>query len=152
MKMKKRIPLLCLSIFLSWSLTAQKTNQSREKIKSLKIAYLTEQLNLTSKEAEVFWPIYNAHDEKINALRFAIRKNLKNLREQFLDPNSVSEKKAKSSIDFKLKTDEKILQEQNEFIGKITKILGYKKTIQLQFAEMEFGRNLMRKYKQRRRN
>jgi|SaaInl0LU_22_DNA_1037365.scaffolds.fasta_scaffold00235_8 Skp family chaperone for outer membrane proteins len=152
MKMKKRIPLLCLSIFLSWSLTAQKTNQSREKIKSLKIAYLTEQLNLTSKEAEVFWPIYNAHDEKINALRFAIRKNLKNLREQFLDPNSVSEKKAKSSIDFKLKTDKKILQEQNEFIGKITKILGYKKTIQLQFAEMEFGRNLMRKYKQRRRN
>ncbi|WP_438972529.1 hypothetical protein [Polaribacter sp.] len=150
--MKKRIPLLCLSIFLSWSLTAQKTNQSREKIKSLKIAYLTEQLNLTSKEAEVFWPIYNAHDEKINALRFAIRKNLKNLREQFLDPNSVSEKKAKSSIDFKLKTDKKILQEQNEFIGKITKILGYKKTIQLQFAEMEFGRNLMRKYKQRRRN
>lgn len=152
MKMKKRIPLFCLSIFLSWSLTAQKTNQSREKIKSLKIAYLTEQLNLTSKEAEVFWPIYNAHDEKINALRFAIRKNLKNLREQFLDPNSVSEKKAKSSIDFKLKTDKKILQEQNEFIGKITKILGYKKTIQLQFAEMEFGRNLMRKYKQRRRN
>ena len=152
MKMKKRIPLLCLSIFLSWSLTAQKTNQSREKIKSLKIAYLTEQLNLTSKEAEVFWPIYNAHDEKINALRFAIRKNLKNLREQFLDPNSVSEKKAKSSIDFKLKTDKKILQEQNEFIGKITKILGYKKTIQLQFAEMEFGRNLMRKYKQRRKN
>ena len=152
MKIKKRIPLLCLSIFLSWSLTAQKTNQSREKIKSLKIAYLTEQLNLTSKEAEVFWPIYNAHDEKINALRFAIRKNLKNLREQFLDPNSVSEKKAKSSIDFKLKTDKKILQEQNEFIGKITKILGYKKTIQLQFAEMEFGRNLMRKYKQRRRN
>jgi len=152
MKMKKRIPLLCLSIFLSWSLTAQKTNQSREKIKSLKIAYLTEQLNLTSKEAEVFWPIYNAHDEKINALRFAIRKNLKNLREQFLDRNSVSEKKAKSSIDFKLKTDKKILQEQNEFIGKITKILGYKKTIQLQFAEMEFGRNLMRKYKQRRRN
>lgn len=152
MKMKKRIPLLCLSIFLSWSLTAQKTNQSREKIKSLKIAYLTEQLNLTSKEAEVFWPIYNAHDEKINALRFAIRKNLKNLREQFLDPNSVSEKEAKNSIDFKLKTDKKILQEQNEFIGKITKILGYKKTIQLQFAEMEFGRNLMRKYKQRRRN
>ena len=40
-----------------------------EKIKALKTAHITNVLNLTSKEAEQFWPIYNASEEKINQLK-----------------------------------------------------------------------------------
>ncbi len=39
-----------------------------EKIKSLKVAFITEKLSLTSKEAQSFWPVYNEFEEKRDAL------------------------------------------------------------------------------------
>ena len=40
-----------------------------KRIKALKVSFITEQLQLAPKEAEVFWPIYNAYDEKMDDLR-----------------------------------------------------------------------------------
>ena len=52
--MKKFYLIIFLMFFLVISIKAQDRNESHEKIKSLKIAYLTEQLALTSSEAENF--------------------------------------------------------------------------------------------------
>ena len=43
-------------------------SQNREKlnrVKAYKIAYITDLLNLTTNEAELFWPIYNAHEKLV---------------------------------------------------------------------------------------
>ena len=60
--MNSKILTLIFVLFFSFSLSAQVNKESREKIKTLKIAYITEQLNLTAKEAQDFWPIYNTYD------------------------------------------------------------------------------------------
>src|SRR5574340_591376 len=44
-------------------------NPKSEKIQALKIAFITQKLQLTSSEAEKFWPIYNEYENEINALR-----------------------------------------------------------------------------------
>jgi hypothetical protein len=36
----------------------------REKIKALKVAYITEELNMNTKMAQKFWPIYNRYEEQ----------------------------------------------------------------------------------------
>jgi hypothetical protein len=148
--MKKFLTLMCLSIFFSWSLSAQKPSESREKIKALKIAYLTEQLNLTPQEAEKFWPIYNAHDEEHNSLRYKTRLAYKKAIEQNKSVDNIPEKEAQKIILLKLETDKKIYESQSKFIAKVKKVLSYKKIMKLQVAEMEFGRKLMRKYKRKR--
>ena len=148
--MKNILTLMCLSIFFSWSLSAQKPSESREKIKALKIAYLTEQLNLTTTEAEKFWPIYNAHDKEHNALRYKMRIAIKNAIDKNTSVDNISEKEAQDLIQLKLETDKKIYQSQSAFISKVKKVLSYKKIMKLQVAEMEFGRKLMRKYKRKR--
>ncbi|WP_334057489.1 sensor of ECF-type sigma factor [Polaribacter sp. P097] len=148
--MKNILTLMCLSIFFSWSLSAQKPSESREKIKALKIAYLTEQLNLTTTEAEKFWPIYNAHDKEHNALRYKMRTAIKNAIDKNTSVDNISEKEAQDLIQLKLETDKKIYQSQSAFISKVKKVLSYKKIMKLQVAEMEFGRKLMRKYKRKR--
>ncbi|SRR5579871_258136 len=51
--------MLCISSF----------SQNGEKIESLKIAYLTKQLNLSPEEAERFWPVYNKYTEEIRRTR-----------------------------------------------------------------------------------
>ncbi|MEP4946352.1 MAG: hypothetical protein ABJU26_02325, partial [Flavobacteriaceae bacterium] len=50
---------------------------SGERIKTLKVAYITEKISLTSEEAQSFWPVYNDYEEKKHALRKKERDELK---------------------------------------------------------------------------
>ena len=53
----------------------------------------TNQLNLTTKEAEVFWPIYNAHEKLISQYRKdeinAMKVVMKNLERPFLSEKNL---------------------------------------------------------------
>jgi len=42
---------------------------NNDRVKAYKIAYITDQLSLTEKEAQKFWPIYNAHEELMRKFR-----------------------------------------------------------------------------------
>ncbi len=69
--MKKLVLLLFI---LSSVVYAQRPNRegqgpNHDKIKAFKTAHITEQLDLSSAEAEKFWPVYNAFDDKLMALR-----------------------------------------------------------------------------------
>ena len=44
-----------------------------EKIKAEKVAFITEKVGLTSKEAEAFWPVYNKIEDQQQALNKAER-------------------------------------------------------------------------------
>lgn len=58
-----------LGMFL-WSaaLMAQKSNQ--EKIHAMKIGMITENLQLSSEQAEKFWPVYHAYEsERVTVIR-----------------------------------------------------------------------------------
>ncbi|WP_299063305.1 sensor of ECF-type sigma factor [uncultured Polaribacter sp.] len=147
--MKKTITCICLYLFCTLTFLAQEKKESREKIRALKIAYITEQLNLNSSEAEKFWPIYNVYDKNQHVLRNELRSNLKNeISTDGID--AISEKKAEALINLKLKIYKKIYQSDEDFLSKIKKVISYKKILKLQIAEMEFGRKLMRRYKGKR--
>ncbi|MFY9241446.1 MAG: sensor of ECF-type sigma factor [Polaribacter sp.] len=147
--MKKQITLISICLFCVISLSAQMNKESREKINTLKIAYLTEQLNLTSLEAEKFWPIYNAYDKEQNNLRNENRTRLKALIQKNGSIDSISEQEAEKLINLKIKGDKKLIEIQERFIEKIRTVISYKKLIKLQVSEMEFARKLMRKYKRK---
>ena len=68
MNINKNI-LIVLFLLFSTTLMFGQRRPDKEKIKSLKIAYITERLNLKSSEAQAFWPIYNAHEELMESFR-----------------------------------------------------------------------------------
>jgi len=146
--MKKIYITILMMLFLVISIKAQGRNESREKIKSLKIAYLTEQLNLTTNEAEKFWPIYNSFDQEQQELRIKQRSEIHKVLKERGEIDVMDEKEAEKLIMSKLAIDKLLFESQKEFIQKIKKIISYKKIIKLQIAEMEFGRKLMKKYHQ----
>jgi hypothetical protein len=43
--------------------------EAGRKVQGLKIAYITKQLNLTSEEAEKFWPVYNSYVSDLRKAR-----------------------------------------------------------------------------------
>src|SRR5450759_748231 len=68
-KAMKRIVifLMIMLIFPVIKSTAQITNL--EKLKNYKIGFFTTKLNLTSEEAEKFWPVYNEYQGQRNLIQ-----------------------------------------------------------------------------------
>ncbi len=149
--MKKIIIYVCISLFCTLSLSSQNKKGGRNKIKALKISYLTEQLKLSSAEAQKFWPVYNIHDKKKHLLRGKLRSEMKKAIIENDVINAVSENDAERLILLKLRTEKEIYEVHENFIAKIKNILSYKKIIQLELAEMEFGRKLINKYRNKKR-
>jgi hypothetical protein len=99
---------IVLMIVFSTAVKAQ-DKVEREKpnmamIESLKIAYITKQLNLTTEEAQKFWPLHNTY---IDELKKARRENMNN--ELVFEEKALSIRK-KYSVDFKkiLNSDERV--------------------------------------------
>ena len=55
--------LFCLSLAPAFS-----QMERGEKIESLRIAYITKQLQLSPDEAKVFWPVYNIYEQEMKTL------------------------------------------------------------------------------------
>lgn len=140
--MKTFITLLIIS--LTWQGFSQ-DNDRRERIKALKVAYITEQLDFTSSEAQKFWPIYNAFEDQEQQLR---RENYSKRKET--DVASLSEQDAKKMIDDMLSTEKKKLELRETFIKDLQKILSSKKIIKLKITEDQFNKKMFEEYKKRR--
>lgn len=120
---------------------------NRDKIKSLKVAFITDQLALTSKEAQQFWPVYNEFEEKRESLR---QKEHTQIRSKMQDTTELSEREAVALL--KQYTDFKTAEEKlnNSYLCEIRKVLSAKKTLLLLNSEEDFKRQLIRQYRQNR--
>ena len=64
----KKLITLSLLFLLTFNVFSQHKERD-ERIKTLKIAFITERLAFTESEAQKFWPIYNAFEDENNKLR-----------------------------------------------------------------------------------
>ena len=135
--------LTILLFILSFSLTTI-AQPNRDKIKTLKIAYITEKLNLSEKEAQQFWPIYNNFEEENSK----IRKEEQNLRQK-INLETISEEDAKKLIkEFRSNINKKNTLE-NDLITNLTKAIPTKKIILLFKIEEEFKRKMFDELRKR---
>lgn len=59
-----------LLIGVSWSSYAQSQPQSaKEKIESMRVAYITNKIDLSTDEAKQLWPLYNEYQTDMQKLR-----------------------------------------------------------------------------------
>lgn len=151
--MMKRIILITALFLLGFNSNAQKErvkNRIKDKIRTYKIAYLTEELALTEQEAEKFWPIYNNYDKKMMELhreeRIGVHKKIR----EYGGLDNVTDKQAKEIIERTHYLAEERTKVKRNFLNKIRAIIPYKKILQLEIAEHEFNRKLMRKLRGKR--
>jgi Spy/CpxP family protein refolding chaperone len=118
----------------------------QERIKAQKVAFITDRLELTSDEAQKFWPIYNAFEDKTNALR---NTDLRELRSAMKKEN-LSEREAQAVLDKFMAYEDKMYQSKKQLIIDLGKAIPPQKIIALKSAEDAFNRMLMERLKQRR--
>lgn len=148
MKTKIIFPIIFLLVTsLSFS---QGFKEKREKVKALKVAYITEQLELTTDEAQKFWPIYNAFDENQSELR---HEKMRSILDRFKPGNveKLSEKDASNSLIQMEKIEEDLFNLKKKFIKDLQGVISAKKIIKLKKAEEDFNRELLKQMREKRR-
>ena len=146
----KHIALL-LGLFLSInSYSQKKQNTNINRVKAYKLAFITDQLNLTEKEAEKFWPIYNAHEKLILKLRIEERKITRVDDIDINNQKEIKESVAKKIVNSLMELREKTYLENQVYFKKLKTFLPYKKILKLQIAEKEFRKTLFENLRKRR--
>ena len=150
--MKKYIFLL-ITLFIT-SLTSfaqdgplrERFKQKKEQVKSLKIAFITNELDLTPDEAAKFWPLYNAFEDKQQEIR---KQKMKAFMDR-KDDNSIdklSEKEAATMLSQMESTEEELYQLKKKFIANLKGVLPATKILKLKKAEEEFSKKLLQQYR-----
>ena len=145
MKLKNIFPIVLFLVSFSFYAQSDK-DEKREKIKAYKVSFLTTELELTSTEAEKFWPIYNAFDDKQYELRHEKMKTyLRKLDDDKI--NSISEKEAASLLCQIESTDKELYLLREKYMSNLKKILSAKKILKLKKSEDDFNRKLLKQYR-----
>ena len=138
--------LLIFLLLLSLNITAQHKN--RERIKALKVSFITEKLDLTEKEAQEFWPVYNEFENQISNIR---HKELRALKKEIKDnADSMTNEDANTFITRLNNAETRMLELRTGFTKKLSNIIPARKIILLKVAEDDFKKKMFEEYKKKR--
>ncbi|MEW4924765.1 sensor of ECF-type sigma factor [Algibacter sp. 2305UL17-15] len=142
--MKKLLPIVLLLVTLN--ITAQ--HKHRERIKALKVSFITEKLDLSAKEAQQFWPVYNEFDKQTFKIKF---EDIKSVRKEIRENSDTMTNEQASAIIAKLNDAESRMHKlRMDLSKKLLEILPAKKIILLKIAEDDFKKKMLEEYKKRR--
>jgi ABC-type transport system involved in cytochrome bd biosynthesis fused ATPase/permease subunit len=117
----------------------------QKNVEAQRIAFITQQLNLTPDEAKVFWPVYNEYDAK----RRELKKSLKQSGDYHKkDLDKLTEKEANQILDNQIIEAQKLLDLRKEYHARFKSVLPAVKVLKLYDAEREFQKMLMEKMRQ----
>ncbi len=134
-----------MTIFICTQVVAQETSKN-EKIEAMKVGFITNKLELSAKEAQLFWPLYNEYNQKMDKLRKTKKSDFDDLKNKGENP---TDKEISTFMDEVFATRQKELDLQKEYFDKYAKVLPLKKVALLYQAENQFKRELLRKIKEK---
>ena len=137
---------LLLLVLITMGATAQGSDAKRDKIKALKTSFLTTKLELTSTEAEKFWPVYNAFEEKQYDIR---HKKMHSLIDKLKDGSAekMNEKEAAVFLSQLQSAEDDLYQNRKKLVTNLKNIISPIKIIKLKKAEEDFNRTLLKEYR-----
>ncbi len=144
-KMKNIIYILLF--FVSFSTFCQENDD--EKIKAMKVAFFTKQLDLSEKEAQKFWPIYNKHTKIYEELR---GQEWARIKKRLDEIDQLCEEDTDQLLKDYTNYQEKRLEIRLDYISDLEKVISARKIMLLRKAEYEFNRDLLKQYRENKAN
>ena len=137
--MKKLLIITLLAICLTSGAQAQDSG-GREKIEAAKIAMITNRLNLTTDQAQVFWPVYNEYNNR----KHELTRKMRQLNNESLRPNNdnvVDDLKEYNGI------KQKLADLDDEYLNKFLKVISPNQLAELYKTEQMFNKMLLNRLK-----
>lgn len=113
----------------------------RERLKALKTAFITEELQLTSEQAEQFWPIYNELEAELRTLRQKRHKK---------DFEGLNEAETEAWVREQLDMEAEQAAIKRRYLDRLVTVLDWKQIARLLRVEHRFKQEILRRMKERR--
>jgi hypothetical protein len=133
----KKIFLIKLCLLFTLNIYTQNDGRKealQDKIKAMKIGFITDKLELTSEESQKFWPIYNQMETE----RESLLQDKKNGLDKLL-----LDKDAQTYITRHFEIKEKELVLEKKYSDKLKSAIPTKKVAMLYFVEKQFRQEIM---------
>ncbi len=142
--MKNLLSALVVLLLIANTALAQTKKQARkDRVKAIKVAFITDELALTVEESQNFWVVYNEMEEKIKAL------HQENKGKKKVDKSTLSEAELEAWIENKLKKQEQRVAIKREYVAKFKKVIPLLKIAKLMDLERKFKKELLHSAKKR---
>lgn len=143
----KRGAAFIITLLIISSLPASAQNQNMENLNAYRIAFFTKKMNLTSQEAEKFWPLYNEYQDK----KHHIQQERQLLNRNFnVNGDTMSDKEIADAGDKYISLEMQDASLSQELHSKLKAILPPAKIIRLYQAENQYKLQLLNELQNRR--
>jgi len=147
--MKTKNILSLLIVLISMHSIAQDgpfARKKKEQIKALKVAFITDELNLTPDEATKFWPLFNAFEDKQQEIK---KQKLKAYLNRADDDSfdKLSDKDASAMLAQMESMEDELYQAKKKFVASLKGVISPVKILKLKKAEENFNRKLLQQYR-----
>jgi hypothetical protein len=143
--MKRNIVVFTIfATFCAMNLSAQ--NANRQRLDAYKIAFFTKRLNLTSQEAEKFWPVYNEYQINKNKIQLERQEINRNFNQNELN---MSDRELTEAGDRLVSLEAREAALAQEFHTRIKAILSPIKILRLYQAENQYRQQLLNELRER---
>ncbi|HKL36080.1 MAG TPA: hypothetical protein VJ899_07305 [Salegentibacter sp.] len=140
--MKNLLIILLIFSGLGQMQAQEKDDSHREKIKELKTAFFTQELNLDKKKAQQFWPIYNEYESKLHELRKREHRDIPNL-------ECITEGDAEDMLEEYVAIEKQDYVLKQKLFNDLKEIMSAQEIIKLHKLEDEFHKKLIKEYRAR---
>ncbi len=118
-------------------------NSEAEKIEQLKIAFFTEELNLSTSEAKRFWPVYTKYNKKYDKLR---SNEWESIKSRLSKVKSLSESESQALLQDYMAYKRSRVEYREEFVESLKDVITPKQIMMLKKAEYDFNKKLLKQY------
>ena len=137
--------LLCMLFFTESSLFAQDklTDEKRREFEAQKVAFFTQELDLTPSEAALFWPLFNEMRKKIEQIEGEMYQRNRALRNN----KKATDEDFRKAVIQRLSDQQAVATIKDTYIRKMLEVLPPYKIWRIEQAERKFHRQLFDKLK-----
>ncbi len=135
---------ICLAMLYcsTWAVMAQEDDSmmrgaAGERVKAMKVAFITDRLNLTPQESQEFWPLYNQYEEEQRKIRekYKLSFNYANM------TNAEAEKVLNNALEL----EQQMLNLKRDYMQRFRKALPVTKVAMLNQVERDFREELVKR-------
>jgi hypothetical protein len=144
-KIMKKVTVILFMLISS--LTFGQNEKKLERIKALQVAFISTKLDLSSEEAQKFWPVFNEFNDK----QLELRKQKKILMFKLKSENSgnLSDKEIQKALDDSESIDNNIQSNRNQFVKNLKGVISPQKILLLKRLEEDFKNTMLKQFKER---
>ena len=119
---------------------------NRARYEALKVSYISRQLELTSGEAQEFWPVYNAFEKDLKALKQSREQQLEQGRVRYTE---LSDKEVEEMLLQLMSLERRELEIRQSYLDSFKEVIPVKKVGQLYHMEGQFRKWMVEQMQER---